>query len=96
MNSRVIWRTHTTPEAPCKAADTSGILIHAVIPAAVRHNDRTTVLLFVLRLGFNIKSCKGPMENAGLLTGCLSVNPVLSKVEEEMCTGVTVLHNVVH
>lgn len=41
MNSRVIWRTHTTLVAPFKAAGTSDILIHAVIPAAVRYNDRT-------------------------------------------------------
>lgn len=39
--ARVICRTHTTVAAPFKASGTSDILIHAVIPAAVRYDDCT-------------------------------------------------------
>lgn len=60
MNSRVIWRTHTTLVPPFKACGTSDILIHAVIQQLLgtmtAPGIKSIVLLFVLRLGLNIKS----------------------------------------
>lgn len=83
--------------APFKAADTSDILIHAVIPAAVRYSDRTRNHKYSAALcpeiGFQYQKLT---DGDHRLLNRMPVNPVLSKVEEEMCTGVTVLHNIVH